>query len=310
MSQEQSQDFEQMSPLNSFSITKTLCAGRNFVYHAFDNKSNRQVVLKTFSFISRVNEGYVREKTHLMNLDHPNIVQLYEAVEKTTSAIGPVEEEVSYLALEYAPYGDMLEIISKRGAMPEILARTLFQQMLEALSYLHNTRNIAHLDLKVDNIMIDADFNLKLIDFDLSQPLDSSSIQSKGTPGYRAPELKKGSCTNLKALDIYSAAVVLFILITGYPPYGEIPRGHDSSYDIHYKLLRSNVTKFWEIHSKHKNDTDFYSEDFKSLITSMLDEEPDNRPSIDDIINTPWFQGPVLNPEEYRAEMKNYLKIN
>jgi len=149
-----------------------------------------------------------------------------------------------------------------------------------------------------------------LIDFDLSQTLDSSSIQSKGTPGYRAPELKKGVCNNLPALDIYSAAVVLFILITGYPPYGEIPRGHDSSFDAHYKLLRSNVTRFWEIHSKHKNNPDFYSEDFKNLITWMLAEEPENRPSIDDIINTEWFQGPVLSPEEYRAEMKNFLKIN
>jgi len=267
------------------------------------------VVLKTFPIRASIQEAYLREKAHLTGLDHPNIIKLYEAVDIATSSVNSIDEEVSYLVLEQASYGDILEIISKKGSMSEILTRTIFRQLLDAISYLHE-REIAHLDLKTENLLLDENFNLKLIDFDLSQNLGSASVTSKGTPGYRPPELKAGTCTDFKAADVYSAAVVLFIMVSGYPPYSETPRGSrggEADYDAYYRLMRSNISRFWEVHAKHKNNPEFFSEEFKSMVSNMLAEEPEKRPNLDEIRKSEWYQGPTLSEEEYRDQITNYL---
>jgi len=269
------------------------------------------VVLKTFPIRTNIQEAYLREKAHLSALNHPNIIKLYEAVDTATSCVHSIEEEVSYLALEQASYGDILEIISKNGHMSEILTRTIFRQLVDAISYLHS-REIAHLDLKVENLLLDENFNLKLIDFDLSQNFGSASVTSKGTPGYRPPELKSGQCNDFKAADVYSLAVVLFIMVSGYPPYLEIPRGSrgtESDYDAYYRLLRTNISRFWEVHAKHKNNLEFFSEEFKSLVSSMLAEEPEKRPSLEEIIESKWYQGPSYDEEEYKVEMTKYFSL-
>ena len=306
MSQEQFQE-QAASPLSCFSITKTITSNRNPIYQAYDKKFDRKVVLKTFPYRASIQKSYLREKTHLMNLNHPYIVQLYEAVDATISNIETIEKKVSYIALEYASHGDVLDVIQKHGQIPEILARTLFRQLIEAISYLHS-RNIAHLDLKVDNMLIDESFNLKLIDFDLSQTLDSVILEAKGTPGCRAPEIKTGICSNLRAADIYSAAIIIFIMITGYPPYLEVNQDSEAEYDAYYRLMRKNMGRFWEVHAKHKKNPEFFSNDFKELVTWMLAEEARERPSIDDIKNSKWYNGPFLKGEEFKTEMKKYLR--
>lgn len=305
-----SQEEVQIIPLSPFTVIKPIYTGRNPIYFAKDNESDRQVIIKAFPVKSRINEGYMREKAHLTAVNHPNIIQLLQAVDMANTDFESYEEEVSYLVLEHALHGDLFGVISKHGQLPEVLARTLFRQLIEALGWLHRL-NVAHLDVKTENILIDANFNLKVIDFDLSQSLDSSFIESKGTPGYRPPELKQGNlCSNLAAIDVYSAAVVLFIMVTGYPPYTEMSRGYDTVYDAYYKLMRSDVNKFWDVHAKHKGSPNFYSENFKSLVTGMLSENPSDRPSIEEIVNSEWFQGPVLGEEDYNREMKKYFRIN
>jgi len=297
------------SPLNCFSIIKPIVSDRNPIYHAFDNKFNRHVALKTFPFKSDSNKTYLREKNYLMNLNHPNIIQVYETVDETTSTLDSVPKQVSYIALEYASHGDLLEIISKNGHLPELLARTMFHQLIEAISYLHR-RNVAHMDLKVDNLLIDENFKLKLIDFDLSQSLDSAFLEARGTPGYRAPEVKNGICGNLTAADVYAAGVVLFIMVCGHPPYLEHSNGDDAEYDAFYRLMRKNLSRFWEVHSKHKNNANFFSSEFKEMIDMMLIEEHRERATIEDIKACKWYNGQILGNQEFQVEMKKFMNLN
>lgn len=296
------------SPLNCFRIVKSITSDRNPIFLAHDNKSDREVVLKLFHLYSAVNKSYQRELDHLSILNHPNIIQILEAVDHTISNLEGHENHVSYLTLEYASNGDILDIVSRCGQIPEILARTIFHQLIDALTYLHR-RNIAHLDLKLENLLIDEHFRLKLIDFDLSQTLDSNHLEAQGTPGYRAPEIKNGLCGNLRAADIYSAAVVLFTMMTGHPPYIEQARGPDAEYDGFYRLLRKSPTRFWDVHAKHKGDPNFFSEDFKQLVNWMLSEEQRERPSMEEIQASKWFNGPILNGEDYAREMKRFLRL-
>jgi len=235
---------------------------------------------------------------------------MYEAVDQIPSNCACRDHEmVSYLNLEFAPYGDLFEIIARTGPMPETLVRSLFVQLLDALSYMHSN-NVAHLDLKVENLLIDEDFNLKLTDFDLSQSIDDSFLEGRGTPGYRAPEVKEGTAKNYIASDIYSAGIILFILFSGIPPYTEVDKGMSTEFDPFYKIMRKCNDKFWEVHAKHKQNPEFYSKNFISLINWMLLEEPSDRPTIDQIVNHPWFQEEIWTNEKYAEEMKKYMNKN
>lgn len=82
--------------------------------------------------------------------------------------------------------------------------------------------------------------------------MGDSKIEARGTSGYRAPEVKNGTAKLFDAADIYSMAVVLFVMITGIPPYSEIDKGCGIEFDPIYKLMRKNNNKFWEIHAKHQ----------------------------------------------------------
>jgi len=193
--------------------------------------------------------------------------------------------------------------------MSETLARSVFAQVLDALSHMHS-KNVAHLDLKIENLLIDENFNLKLTDFDLSQNLDDSFLEGRGTPGYRAPEIKEGTGKNFVAADIYSLGVILFILFSGIPPYTEVDKGMTTEFDPFYRIMRKCPEKFWEVHAKHKQNPEFYSKEFISLVNWMLSEAPADRPSLEQIVNHPWFQQEIWTDEKYVDEMKSYVTKN
>ena len=152
----------------------------------------------------------------MSKLDHPNIIRMVDSADKTKVTLDREDQTVSYIGLEYASHGDLYEVVSEHGKMSEILTRTFFCSLIDAVSYMHSN-NIAHLDLKLENLLIDSNFNIKVTDFDLSQPVDSTSLIARGTPCYRAPEIKKGICQDLKSADIYSLGVILFIMLSGSP---------------------------------------------------------------------------------------------
>lgn len=209
--------------ITSFKIVKKISKARHDVYLANDQKNKRKVVLKVFLTKKGIpSANFLRESTIFSCLSHPHILTMHECksnIQITNKGIAPSGLIISYLALEYAEYGDLFELVSKCGAVPQNLCRTLFRQVLEAVTYMHSM-GLAHLDLKVENLLIDDSFNLKLTDFDLSQNFHSaSSIEGRGTPGYRAPEVKEGNCSDFQAADVYSLGIILFIMCAGIPPY-------------------------------------------------------------------------------------------
>jgi len=131
----------------------------------------------------------------------------------------------SLLLMEYAPFGCLHDFLqSDVCTMDETLTRTMFNQILNGLEYLHNTAKVAHLDLKPDNLLIGEDFKLKICDFDLSYKLGSDKkTLSKGTKEYRAPELreqkfasKDGSPNKAfehKKCDVFAAGIILFVIM-------------------------------------------------------------------------------------------------
>eukprot|EP00330_Aristerostoma_sp_ATCC50986_P012263 CAMPEP_0114583360 /NCGR_PEP_ID=MMETSP0125-20121206/7108_1 /TAXON_ID=485358 ORGANISM="Aristerostoma sp., Strain ATCC 50986" /NCGR_SAMPLE_ID=MMETSP0125 /ASSEMBLY_ACC=CAM_ASM_000245 /LENGTH=131 /DNA_ID=CAMNT_0001776769 /DNA_START=184 /DNA_END=579 /DNA_ORIENTATION=+ len=130
------------------------------------------------------------------------------------------------------------------------MVRTLFHQLIDGVEYLHTTK-VVHLDLKLQNIMLGANFNLKIIDFDLAYMHEDNVIKSKGTANFRAPELRAGAAFDLEACDIFSLGIILFLIKTrGILPFKECLESEDED-QLLVKLqkhLNKNPEKFWEIH--------------------------------------------------------------
>lgn len=159
-------------------------------------------------------ESFVTEVDILRQLDHPNIIKLYETWET---------ERICFLVCEYCAGGELFYHIVKKEKkhLNEAEAAAVMRQGFSALKYLHGS-GIAHRDIKPENFLLfkesDPD-NVKLIDFGLSKKLSEDEIMNNpnGTAYYIAPEVLGGAYD--KKCDIWSMGVVLYILLCGRPPF-------------------------------------------------------------------------------------------
>ncbi len=122
------------------------------------------------------------------------------------------------MVFEYAPHNlaDILEF----GALSETLARTIFYQLLDGLSYLHR-KNIIHRDLKPQNILFDGNYTIKICDFGLSTQVlaDHKPKTICGSDSFKSPEMLMKKPYNGVMNDLFSIGVVLFILVSGRAPF-------------------------------------------------------------------------------------------
>jgi len=165
-----------------------------------------------------------------------------------------------------------------------------------------HSNNVCHRDIKPENILLDQDFQIKIVDFGFSVAVSgrdgSGLLQSYlGTPLYMAPEIHSSKKYEGKSVDLFATAILLFILVSAHPPFKAA-----NLYDPLYKqIANKNYTVFWNYHSQHK-PMGFYSEEFKSLFNKMVAYDPKERLSSTEILAHPWLQGPCPSLEELQAE--------
>eukprot|EP00349_Pseudokeronopsis_sp_Brazil_P006500 CAMPEP_0202966096 /NCGR_PEP_ID=MMETSP1396-20130829/10343_1 /ASSEMBLY_ACC=CAM_ASM_000872 /TAXON_ID= /ORGANISM="Pseudokeronopsis sp., Strain Brazil" /LENGTH=174 /DNA_ID=CAMNT_0049689557 /DNA_START=325 /DNA_END=849 /DNA_ORIENTATION=+ len=150
-------------------------------------------------------------------------------------------------------------------------------QIISALKYLHAHR-IIHRDLKLGNLFLNEKMEIKLGDFGLATKLDFDGERKRticGTPNYIAPEVLEGKAGHSYEVDIWSLGVIIYTLIVGKPPF------ETSDVKATYKRIRSNEYSFPETAS--------VSESAKDLIKKILVGDPRQRPTLDDIIEHPFF---------------------
>lgn len=146
-------------------------------------------------------------------LRHPNIIKVMDAFDDGRRV---------YMILEYAENGDVLRYIQKVGALSENLARGWTCQLCDAVRYLHDL-NITHRDLKLENLLLDKNFSIKLCDFGFVKGdcLQSMSQTYCGSKSYAAPEILKGEPYDPKKADMWAIGVILYIFVTGKMPFDE-----------------------------------------------------------------------------------------
>lgn len=229
--------------------------------------------------------------TKLQN--HPNILKSYYSNPDGVLKNGSKTEDVLYNLIELADNGPVSNIVRVTGSIEEELVRFMFLQLSDAVYYMHSKR-LAHLDIKLENILLDKYFNIKLADLGVTLQLDSKSNESnyrRGTVHYMAPEIsnlqKNDKYDALKA-DVYSLGVCLYLMLIGefpdanflnkYSSLTTTDSGSDEAMEVDVVKDQISTNKWPEL-----------SENARNLIIQMLALEPETRPTIDEILAHPWF---------------------
>lgn len=198
--------------------------GMGVVYKARDTVLERDVAYKVLPEQLRGNanalQNFLREAKAAAQLNHPNIVTVFDAGES---------EHGYYLAMELITGTTLKEIVQRRGAVSPGGVIYILRQMAEALAYAHG-KKVVHRDIKTANTMWTPDKKVKIMDFGLAKLMEEVRNQTtvvSGTPFYMSPEQTLGKNIDHRT-DLYSLGVTLFELATGELPFrrGNVPYHH------------------------------------------------------------------------------------
>ncbi|KAM8834395.1 MAP/microtubule affinity-regulating kinase 3a isoform 21-T22 [Synchiropus picturatus] len=220
-----------------------------------------------------------REVRIMKILNHPNIVKLFEVIET---------ERTLYLVMEYASGGEVFDYLVAHGRMKEKEARAKFRQIVSAVQYCHQ-KHIVHRDLKAENLLLDADMNIKIADFGFSNEftLGNKLDTFCGSPPYAAPELFQGKKYDGPEVDVWSLGVILYTLVSGSLPFD----------GQNLKELRERVLR-------GKYRIPFYmSTDCENLLKRFLVLNPSKRGTLEQIMKDRW-----INAGFEEDELKPYVE--
>ena len=270
---------------------------------AIDTRNEEMCALKLMKLDGSLNDCEIRsmfknEVTVLHKLNHQNIIKILNF----SKGISVLEQSLNrynawWIVLEYAPNGDMFKYLSKLGRLEEPIARYYFHQLISIIEYIH-TCGYSHRDLKVENLLLDKEFNLKLADFGFSSKSKTSWCH-KGTKSYMAPEIYDNNGYKTEIADIFSAGVILFVMCTSFTPFMKA-----NKYDMYYsKIMQGNLDELWDVYSKIDNFDYHFSSSFKDLISKLLESNPRKRITLQEIKSHEWFNEKIASPIDVYEEM-------
>mmetsp|Transcript_28028 Transcript_28028/g.24733 ORF Transcript_28028/g.24733 Transcript_28028/m.24733 type:complete len:241 (+) Transcript_28028:59-781(+) len=208
--------------VKNLKVIYTIAKSKFTVYLAYSPINERYYALKVFPCKFKNPTDEFENEARFAQISHQSIIPCHHIQNVRENFYHNNHKDVSLIVTELAPYGDFSELLANDiFPQDEVLIRTYFHQLIEGIEFLHKN-GIAHLDIKLENLLLTEDFSLKITDFDTSIRIQKNcSLHTSGTMGYRAPEVKARSCKDPKAADIYSAAISLFTLMTGSLPHCE-----------------------------------------------------------------------------------------
>jgi len=287
-----------------FQLQKTIGqGGYGSVELAIDTIKNTRVAIKFIvkdSDPTSLQHAMVANEMNAMIRVRSEHVARLRAFNKSTHYPKPDGSHIKTVMLvtEYCAGGNLLDNIMHAKRMNERLARTYFKQLIKGLEDCHKV-GVLHRDIKAQNIMFDARCNLKIIDFGFAHLKQNSADlvaenYTFGTRGYQAPEILARTPTTGFSADIFSAGVLLFVMLAGYPPFEQALKTDQWFNPIH----KNNYERFWQNHRGCP-----IKEDARPLIWRMLARDPEQRISIAAIKQTPWYNGEMMPVEELQATM-------
>ncbi|KAL1412064.1 Cell cycle serine/threonine-protein kinase cdc5/MSD2 [Vanrija albida] len=242
------------------------------VYEVFDEEATRKAVkvVHKASIKTKKNKTklWAEIKLHQM-LVHPDVVRFHDCFE---------DDENVYMVLELCENGSLMDLLRRRRRYSEPEARYFLVQIIGACLYMHDM-NVIHRDLKLGNLFLDGDMNVKVGDFGLAALIENPGERKKticGTPNYIAPEVLFDTANGHSfEVDVWSVGVILYTLLIGKPPF------QTKDVKAIYRRIRENRYEF-------PADKEI-SSSAMDLISSILNSNPDKRPSLQAILQHRWF---------------------
>lgn len=220
-------------------------------------------------------------------MQHPNIVEFYRAFSL---------QDHTYVVLEMCDNGSLTDMVKARSclSLPEV--RRFMIQICGGVKYMHK-RNVIHRDLKMGNIFLDANMNIKIGDFGLAAVLADEQDRRTtlcGTPNYIAPEIlsKSGARGHDSKVDVWAIGIICYAMLIGIPPFQS-----KTQQEIYSKLKTLDYE--WKVDSKN-----FIPQEAKDLVATCLNLVATERPEMDDLVELGFFKTGVIADVLSRECMK------
>jgi len=250
--------------------------------------TGRVVAIKSFKKENCNNEKInkiINERNLMKELDNKNIIRILDYFE---------DKDYIFIIMEYINGGNLYSLIKKRRKLQEKMAKFIFKQMISALKYIHS-HNIAHRDIKLDNILLDLYNGIKICDFGIGKKLNSPDqllTSFSGTPLYMAPEIilsEKNNGYKGFPVDVWSSGIALYIMLSGQLPFKNNKNNKNKK--------NKNKELEYSIVNKEPKEIENISDKAKDLIKGLLCKDPSKRLTCDEILKHPW-----LKNEDFKKE--------
>lgn len=267
-----------ISSIGSYHFQKFLSSGAyGGVWECVHIGSNKLYACKIIELSMCLNESFFEHfKNELLihsKIRHPGITQLQDVL---------MDSKNIYIVIELCDGGDLNDAVQNNFGLTEDLARDYFFQIMGAISYIHRL-DIAHRDIKLENILITSDNCAKLTDFGLCKQQNGSNLllTTCGTLVYAAPEIIKEIPYDGRKADIWSAGILLYAMVANHFPWQtneELPPD---------KLIQATAQQIVNGEIVFPDDI---SLELLNLLQNMLNVDPDERPTSEEILQHPWFE--------------------
>ena len=287
------EDFFENKKIDKYILKYLIGEGAfSFVYLAQDQKNSK--LNYACKILPRQKLNSKKISTHLeteirvqQQIHHPNTVQLIDIFK---------DKYYYYFFLEYCPGGELFDYVIRKKRINENEASFFFHQILLGLKHIHSL-NIAHRDLKLENILLDQFGNVKISDFGLSKVLEKDTGLAStpcGSPCYASPECLSGRPYDGMKSDIWSCGIILYALVTGTLPWTK----------------RNKKQIFEQIRKGEYEIPNFLSENCKNLIRRLLTVDFQKRITIDDALKHPFLQNALFEKLDFHFKYVSLKKVD
>lgn len=218
----------------------------------------------------------------LRQLEHQSIVKVFDCISCN---------KIVAMSMEYLPGGDLHDLIIHRWPIFPDDRRKFAFELLSAVQAIHQ-HGIAHCDLKLENILINEHGDLKIIDFGSALKVEEATFDDFAyiatTPEYLPPEIICACADesyDIRAIDEWSVGVILFILLTGRFPFGEVDQNRIAKY-----IKKMKTSTSFELRPKEENLL-YIESDYLDMVRVLLCFKDHDRYPVSKVLQMPYFTG-------------------